>query len=82
LFARGGIESATAQAAEGEHDLDRPEDFWDIVLGSGYRGTVDTLRPETSDAVRGEVLGILSSRAVRTLRTDVVFGTAKKAPTQ
>ena len=82
LFARGGIETANSQPAAGEHSLDRPEDFWDIVLGSGYRGTIDALRPKQSEAVRGQVLGILSSRAVRTLRTDVVFGTATKPPTQ
>jgi ubiquinone/menaquinone biosynthesis C-methylase UbiE len=81
LFARAGIEAASAQPTAAEHKLDRPEDFWDIVLGSGYRGTVDALRPEQSDAVRDQVLAILSSRAVGTLRTDVVFGTATKPPT-
>ncbi len=80
LLARGGIEGASAQAAAGEHDLDRPEDFWDIVLGSGYRGTVGALRLEQSEAVRDQVLAILSSRAVKTLRTDVVFGAATKPP--
>jgi ubiquinone/menaquinone biosynthesis C-methylase UbiE len=82
LFARGGVETATAQPGAGAHNLDRPEDFSDIVLGSGYRGTIDALRPEQSDAVRGQVLGILGSRAVRTLRIDVVFGTATKPSTQ
>jgi ubiquinone/menaquinone biosynthesis C-methylase UbiE len=82
LFARAGIEAASAEPAAGEHDLARPEDFWDIVLGSGYRGTVDALRPEQTEAVRGQVLAILSSRAVRTLRTDVVFGTATRLSTQ
>jgi ubiquinone/menaquinone biosynthesis C-methylase UbiE len=80
LFARGGIEAASARPTAGEHDLDRPEEFWDIVLGSGFRGTVDALGPEQSEAVRDHVLGILSSRAVRTLRTDVVFGAATKPP--
>jgi ubiquinone/menaquinone biosynthesis C-methylase UbiE len=82
LFARAGIEAASAQPRAGEHHLDRPEDFWDIVLGSGYRGTVDALRPEQTEAVHDQVLAILSSRAVGTLRTDVVFGTATKSLTQ
>lgn len=54
LFARGGVETATALPAAGEHTLERPEAFWDIVLGSGYRGTIDALRPEHSEAVRGQ----------------------------
>jgi len=81
LFAHGGIKGASAQPAAGEHHLDRAEDFWDIVLGSGYRGTIDALRPEQSEAVRDHVLAILRSSGVRTLRTDVVFGTATRAPT-
>lgn len=81
LFGSGGIEDAGAQAVAGEHDLDRPEDFWDIVLGSGFRGTVDALRPEQSGAVRHHVLTILRSRAVTKLRVDVVFGTATKPRT-
>jgi SAM-dependent methyltransferase len=78
LLARGGIENARTQPGAGAHALDRPEDFWDIALGSGYRGTIDALKPEQREAVRAQVLGALSSRAVRTVRTDVVFGTATK----
>jgi ubiquinone/menaquinone biosynthesis C-methylase UbiE len=80
LFADGGIGAASAQPAAGEHDLDRPEDFWDIVLGSGFRATVDALGPVKSEAVRDDVLTILDSRAVRRLGTDVVFGKATKPP--
>ena len=78
LFARGGIESSSAEPAAGDHNLDQPEDFWDIVLGSGLRGTVDALQPDQSETVRDHVLAILSSRSVTSLRTDVVFGSATK----
>lgn len=47
----------------------------------GYRGTIDALRPEKSEAVCDHVLAILRSSGVRTLRTDVVFGTATRGPT-
>jgi ubiquinone/menaquinone biosynthesis C-methylase UbiE len=78
LFARGGIAASSAEPAAGVHKLDRADDFWDIVLGSGYRGTVDALRPEQSEAVKDHVIAILSSRAGTTLRADVVFGAATK----
>ena len=78
LFARAGIDGASAEAAEGEQALDRPEDYWDIVLGSGCRATVDALPPEQRDTVRDRVLANLRSRDVRTLRSDVVFGTASR----
>ena len=62
----------------GEHHLDRPECFWDIVLGSGYRATIDALSPEQRDRVRQGLLGKLSPRNITTLRTDVIFGTATR----
>ena len=62
----------------GRHRLDHPDRFWDIVLGSGYRATVDALSPEQRDRVRGSVLAELRSREITSLRTDVVFGTAAR----
>jgi hypothetical protein len=63
---------------------DHPDSFWEIVLGSGYRATVDGLSPEQYKKLHARLLGQLRSNAVTTLRTDVVFGTARKlsSPTQ
>lgn len=76
LFARAGVPDPAVVAAPGRHHLDRPDQFWDIVLGSGYRATVDALSPEQRDRVHGRLLGELRARNVTALRTDVVFGTA------
>jgi SAM-dependent methyltransferase len=78
LFARGGAAPAWVQAASGRHSLAHPDNFWEIVLGSGYRATVDALSPGQYSRVRARLLGLLRSNAVTTLRTDVVFGTAQK----
>lgn len=77
LLERGGIRGATVEATAGEHhDLERAEDFWDIVLGSGYRGTVDTFGGEQRERLRKRVVGELRSRGVTKLRNDVVFASA------
>jgi len=78
LFSRAGVEHSAVIAASGEHHLANPDRFWDVVLGSGYRATVDALDQEQRDLVRGQVLGELRSRGVTALRTDVVFGTAQR----
>lgn len=78
LFSRAGVPGATAEAVPGQHHLDHPDSFWDIVLGSGYRGTVDALRPDQRDQLREQLLGRLRSAGITTLRTDVVFGTAER----
>jgi hypothetical protein len=66
------------EAAAGQHRLDHPDRFWDVVLGSGYRATVDALSPEKRDRVREGLLADLRSREITLLRTDVVFGTAPR----
>jgi hypothetical protein len=77
LLARGGVGGATVQATTGErHELARAEDFWDVVLGSGYRATVDALGDEQRERLRDRVVGELRARGVTTVRNDVVFASA------
>jgi ubiquinone/menaquinone biosynthesis C-methylase UbiE len=79
LLARGGVADATVQASvDARHDLERPEDFWDIVMGSGYRATVDALGESDRQELRDRVTGELRSRSITSVRNDVVFGTAVK----
>ena len=78
VFERAALKHATVQAASGEQLLDRPDDFWDVVLGTGYRATVEHLSSTQREAIHDRLLVRLRSQAVRTLRTDVVFGTADR----
>ena len=78
LLSRGGVEHADIMAVPGWHHLDHPDSFWDIVLGSGYRATVDALSQEQRDLVRRHVLGELRSSGITSLRTDVIFSTAQR----
>jgi ubiquinone/menaquinone biosynthesis C-methylase UbiE len=78
LFARGGVADPVVVAAQGQHLLDSPDKFWDVVLGSGYRATVDALNQEQRTELHRRLLGELRSRDIITIRTDVVFGTASR----
>ena len=80
LFARAGVPSSAVAtvASEGRHQLEYPDQFWDIVLGSGYRATVDALSPALRDRVRSQLLAGLRADGVTELRTDVVYGTASR----
>lgn len=78
LLSRGGVERPDVMSAAGWHQLDHPDRFWDIVLGSGYRATIDALSQKQRDLVRRRVLGQLQSGGITALRTDVVFGTARR----
>jgi ubiquinone/menaquinone biosynthesis C-methylase UbiE len=78
LLAGAGVAGLAAVAVPGQHPLGHPEQFWDIVLGSGYRATIEALSQEQRDTVREHVIRELSSAAVTAVRTDVVFGTAER----
>ncbi|HEY2307899.1 MAG TPA: methyltransferase domain-containing protein [Streptosporangiaceae bacterium] len=78
LLRRAGAGGPAATAVPGQQQLAGPGQFWDIVLGSGYRATVDALSQEQRDQVRERVRQELNSAAITTLRTDVVFGTARR----
>jgi ubiquinone/menaquinone biosynthesis C-methylase UbiE len=78
LLARAGVADPAVVAVPGRHQLEHPDLFWDIVLGSGYRATVDALTPEQREALRGQLLSTLRSGQITSLRTDVIFGTARR----
>jgi hypothetical protein len=78
LFTQAGVPSPAAEAVPGEYPLNSPEVFWDVVLGSGYRATVDALSPAQQAQVRDRVRAGLRSRSVTAITTNVVYGTATK----
>ena len=78
LLTRAGVPRPAVVAAEARHHLEHPDSFWDIVLGSGYRATVDALSPDQRDHLRESLLAELRSRECTVLQTDVVYGTASR----
>ena len=78
LLARGGVEHPAVRATPGWHHLDHPDRFWDIVLGTGYRATIDALSQEQRGLVRTRLLSRLRSEGITSVRTDVVFSTAQR----
>jgi len=78
LLSRGGVEPSTVTATPGWHHLNHPDEFWDVVLGTGYRATIDSLSQGQHDLVRTRVLSRLRTERITALRTDVLFGVARR----
>jgi ubiquinone/menaquinone biosynthesis C-methylase UbiE len=78
LLTGAGVPGPTVEAVEASHHLEHPDKFWDIVLGSGYRATVDALSLDQREHLRESLLVELRAREVTVLRTDVVFGTGSR----
>ena len=66
-------------AETGTHPLRSPDDFWMIVLGSGYRGTIEQLDEPGRSSVRARTLADLASAATDRIETNVVYAVATKA---
>jgi SAM-dependent methyltransferase len=78
LLAAGGVDGAVAEAITGSQSLECPEDFWDVVLGSGYRGTVDALDDDERESLRAAVVEGTRREQIADIRTDVVIAVATK----
>ena len=77
LFTAGGVPGAIAEPASGEQRLTAPDDFWHVVLGTGYRATVEALGEASRARLRQTVTRELRARAITSLRTDVIYGVAR-----
>ena len=73
-----GAALPTLEAIAARHILDRPADFWHVIMGSGYRGTVDTLDPEARTRLHHIVDEGLAAERVLEISVDVLYGLARK----
>jgi hypothetical protein len=78
LFAKSGIEDLEVAAVAGRQALRSPEDWWTVVLGSGYRWTVEQMDAETAARVRTENLKTLRQNATEFIETNVIYAVAAK----
>jgi SAM-dependent methyltransferase len=79
LLLECGVSDPEAVAEPGWHPLRAPEDWWTIVLGTGYRSTVDALSPLNRERVRKASIDGVRRADIRQIRTDVVYGTARRS---
>jgi ubiquinone/menaquinone biosynthesis C-methylase UbiE len=78
LLTRAGAIAVRVETDVAVHPLRRPEDFWTIVLGSGYRATHDAMTPTEQATVRAATVAALEDRHVTAIETNVIFATATK----
>jgi ubiquinone/menaquinone biosynthesis C-methylase UbiE len=78
LFAEAGIVEVDVLAENGRQVLRSPEDWWTIVIGSGFRSIVDQLGPQAAEQVREANLAWIRSRDVTSVETNVIYAVARK----
>ena len=75
LLSSVGFETIEAVAESGTQPVNSPDDWWAMIMGSGYRGTVEQLTPADRERVREENLDFIHRTSLRSLESNVVFAT-------
>lgn len=78
LFAEGGITDADILSENGRQVLRSPEDWWTIVLGSGFRSIVDQMGSEAAERVREANFAWIRSQNITSVETNVIYAVARK----
>ena len=81
LLIDGGVPAAAieVEAEEGREPMSTPEDWWTVVLGSGYRWTVEQMTEEEAGRVRAASIRWASESMLREIETNVIYAIGTKA---
>ena len=77
LLAGAGLTEGHAVAESDTQTVSEPEDWWAMIMGSGYRGTVEQLSPEDRERVRRANLDFIERTSLRALKANVIYAVAK-----
>ena len=81
ILDEGGVASPNIIAENRLHPIESPEDWWTIVLGSGYRGTIEQLTPAEREKVKEANLAFIRDEKIPAVETNVLYALATKPPT-
>lgn len=71
-----GFEKIEAVAESGSQPVNSPDDWWAMIMGSGYRGTVAQLTPTDRERVHLANLDFIRRTSLRSLESNVVYAIA------
>jgi ubiquinone/menaquinone biosynthesis C-methylase UbiE len=73
-----GVRDPDVAAEPGSHALNSPEDWWTIIMGSGYRSTVEALSVPTRERVKLATIEAVRQKRIEEIRVDVIYALARK----
>jgi ubiquinone/menaquinone biosynthesis C-methylase UbiE len=78
ILASAGVQQLDVTAEPGKQQLASPEDWWPMVLGTGYRGTMEQLDTKARDRVRSDCLNFIIATCVNAVEANVVYAIGRK----
>jgi ubiquinone/menaquinone biosynthesis C-methylase UbiE len=81
ILDEGGAASPNIIPENRLHPIKSPEDWWTIVLGSGYRGTIEQLNPMERQKVKETNLAFIRDKKISAVETNVLYALGTKPQT-
>jgi ubiquinone/menaquinone biosynthesis C-methylase UbiE len=81
ILKEGGVESPRIIAENRSHPIHSAEDWWTILLGSGYRGTIEQLSQSDRERVKEANLAFVRDEEISSIETNVLYALATKPRT-
>jgi ubiquinone/menaquinone biosynthesis C-methylase UbiE len=81
ILDQGGVASPKIIAENRLHPINSAEDWWTIVLGSGYRGTVEQLTLAEGQAVKEANMASIRDEEISAVETNVLYALATQSQT-
>jgi ubiquinone/menaquinone biosynthesis C-methylase UbiE len=79
ILDEGGVALPTIIAENRLHPIKSPEDWWTIVLGSGYRGTIEQLKGSEQERVKDANLAFIREAKISAVETNVLYALGTKS---
>ena len=73
LLARAGLQNIEIVVETASHPVRSFEEWWAIVLGSGYRGTVDQLSADERERLEAESRDFIRREKIRSVEANVLY---------
>jgi ubiquinone/menaquinone biosynthesis C-methylase UbiE len=81
IFDEAGVASPKIIAENRLHPIKSADDWWTIVLGSGYRGTIEQLTFAEREKVKEANLAFIRDKKISAVETNVLYALATKPQT-
>jgi hypothetical protein len=81
IFGEARVASVKIITENRLHPIKSGEDWWSIVLGSGYRGTVEQLKQAERELVKKANLAFIRDEKILAIQTNVLYALAIKPRT-
>jgi ubiquinone/menaquinone biosynthesis C-methylase UbiE len=79
ILREGGVEAPKITAENRLHPINSAGDWWTIVLGSGYRGTIEQLDASERERVKEVNLAFIREAKISVIETNVLYALATKS---